>query len=35
MFVHLFSRTLKKEIEQIEKGELDSQLPAMWEEMQA
>ncbi len=27
-------RALKKQIEQVEKGELDSELPDMWEEMQ-
>ena len=26
---------LKKEIEQIERGELDSELPRMWEKIQA
>lgn len=31
----LLYRALKKEIEQLERGELDSQLPAMWEEVQA
>ena len=27
--------SLKREIEQIERGELDNQLPAIWERMQA
>jgi len=31
----LFARAMKREMEQIEKGEMDAQLPAMWEEIQA
>lgn len=31
----LCSSALKKEIEQIDKGELDSELPGMWEKAQA
>ena len=31
----LFSSALKKEIEQIESGELEGELPALWEKLQA
>lgn len=35
LFDHeVLHRALKKEIEQIEKGELDSKLVTMWEEIQ-